>query len=80
MWIYGALSQNQQSFATKVKFRPDCGSCAPRVWGQVNQLPKTIEWLLESPQNMSGDLGATAFWFTQESKTARGQPQRRGGV
>jgi hypothetical protein len=20
------------------------------------------------------------FWFTQESKTARGQPQRRGGV
>jgi len=29
--------------------------------GQVNQLPKTIEWLLESPQanpqNMSGDFG-----------------------
>ena len=32
------------------------------VWGQVNQLPKTIEWPLESPQanpqNMSGDFGA----------------------
>jgi hypothetical protein len=30
MWIYGALSQNQQGFAIKVKFWPDCGSLAPR--------------------------------------------------
>ena len=62
MWTYGALSQNQQSFATKAKFYEDCGSLAPRDKGQVNQLPKTIEWLLESPQsnpqNMSGDFGA----------------------
>jgi hypothetical protein len=62
MRIYGALSQNQQGFAIKVKFWPDCGSLAPRVWGQVNRLHKTIELPLESPQsnpgNMSGDFGA----------------------
>ena len=30
MRIYGALSQNQQSFVTKAKFYADCGSLAPR--------------------------------------------------
>lgn len=30
MWTYGALSQNQQSFATKAKFCADCGSLALR--------------------------------------------------
>jgi hypothetical protein len=71
MRIYGALSQNQQSFATKAKFWPDCGSLALRVWGQVNQLHKTIELPLESPQSnsesMSGDFGAR-----RGAETARG--------
>jgi hypothetical protein len=28
LWTYGALSQNQHSFATKAKFYADCGSLA----------------------------------------------------
>ena len=40
--------------------------------GQVNQLPKTIEWLLESPQNMFGDFGGNNILVHAEARRRLG--------